>query len=59
MDATKKKAVAEAERWRRVVVSQPNPAWKLAKPDILEKIKISTYKESKFYTATASTTISR
>ena len=56
MDATKKKAINEAERWRRAVVSHNTK--QLAKPDILEKTKLTFYKESKYYTATASTTTS-
>ena len=50
MEAAKKKGIHEAERWRRrVVAKEATNSQKLAKPDLLEKTKIVSYKESKYF----------
>lgn len=48
--AAKKKGIHEAERWRRrVVAKEATASQKLAKPDHLEKTKVVSYKESKYF----------
>lgn len=49
MEAAKKKGIHEAERWRRRVVAKETASQKLAKPDHLEKTKVVSYKESKYF----------
>ena len=50
MEAAKKKGIHEAERWRRrMVAKEATASQKLAKPDSLEKTKIVSYKESKYF----------
>ena len=48
--AAKKKGIHEAERWRRrVVAKEATASQKLAEPDIIEKTKVVSYKESKYF----------